>query len=69
LFFVKMGLNPWMGLVCGGFLGMLMGAFEGYLSFRYGLKGPYFALVTLAFAEILRIISINWDWIGEPAGY
>jgi ABC-type branched-subunit amino acid transport system permease subunit len=27
----------------------------GALSFRYGLKGSYFALVTLAFAEVFRI--------------
>ena len=29
----------------------------GALSFRSGLKGSYFALVTLAFAEVLRIIA------------
>ena len=29
----------------------------GALSFRSGLRGSYFALVTLAFAEVLRIIA------------
>ena len=29
----------------------------GALSFRSGLKGSYFALVTLAFAEVLRIVA------------
>ena len=29
----------------------------GALAFRYGLKGSYFALVTLAFAEVFRILN------------
>src|SRR5262249_41042632 len=37
--------------------GALVGAMIGALSFRAGLKGSYFALVTLAFAEVLRIIA------------
>ena len=37
--------------------GALVGAFIGALSFRSGLRGSYFALVTLAFAEVLRIIA------------
>ena len=43
----------------GGALAAVFGLFEGYLSFRYGLKGPYFSLVTLAFAEMLRVIAVN----------
>ena len=35
----------------------LVGAVIGALSFRSGLRGSYFALVTLAFAEVLRIIA------------
>ena len=37
--------------------GALVGAVTGALSFRSGLNGSYFALVTLAFAEVLRIIA------------
>ena len=35
----------------------LVGGLLGYLVFRYGLRGAYFALVTLAFAEVVRIIA------------
>ena len=41
------------GIGCGA----LVGAFIGALSFRYGLRGSYFALVTLAFAEVFRILA------------
>src|SRR5262249_54455851 len=38
------------------------------LAFRYGLRGPYFALVTLAVAEMLRLIAVNWPAVGGPMG-
>jgi branched-chain amino acid transport system permease protein len=37
--------------------GALVGAIIGALTFRSGLKGSYFSLVTLAFAEVLRIVA------------
>jgi branched-chain amino acid transport system permease protein len=54
---VHYGINAWLGLFIGIFAGALVGAVIGALSFRSGLKGSYFALVTLAFAEVLRIIA------------
>jgi len=51
------GVNAWAGLVLGIAAGTLVGAITGALSFRSGLRGSYFALVTLAFAEVLRIIA------------
>jgi branched-chain amino acid transport system permease protein len=54
---VHYGVNAWAGLVIGIAAGTLIGAVTGALSFRSGLKGSYFALVTLAFAEVLRIIA------------
>jgi branched-chain amino acid transport system permease protein len=54
---VRYGVNAWVGLVVGIAAGALVGAIIGALSFRSGLRGSYFALVTLAFAEVLRIIA------------
>jgi len=54
---VRYGVNAWAGLVIGIAAGALVGAVTGALSFRSGLRGSYFALVTLAFAEVLRIIA------------
>src|SRR5437868_1680935 len=54
---VHYGVNAWAGLFIGIAAGALVGAIIGALSFRSGLKGSYFALVTLAFAEVLRIIA------------
>ena len=54
---VRYGVNAWLGFVIGIAGGALVGAAIGALSFRSGLMGSYFALVTLAFAEVLRIIA------------
>jgi len=54
---VRYGVNAWPGFVAGIAAGALTGAVIGALTFRAGLRGSYFALVTLAFAEVLRIIA------------
>ena len=49
-------------------LGAAVGAFVGALSFRYGLRGSYFALVTLAFAEVFRILANTFQFTGAGVG-
>lgn len=65
---VRLGLDPWIGLVAGGVLAMAVAAFIGFASFRTGLRGSYFALVTLAFAEVLRILSNSVPFTGAGVG-
>jgi branched-chain amino acid transport system permease protein len=54
---VRYGVNAWIAFGCGIVGGALVGGVVGGLSFRSGLRGSYFALVTLAFAEVLRILA------------
>jgi branched-chain amino acid transport system permease protein len=54
---MRYGVNAWAGFFIGIAAGALVGAIIGALSFRSGLRGSYFALVTLAFAEVLRIVA------------
>jgi len=54
---VRYGLNAWPAFAVGIVAGAAIGAAIGALTFRSGLRGSYFALVTLAFAEVLRIIA------------
>jgi branched-chain amino acid transport system permease protein len=66
--FVKLGLSPWLSLFLGGaVLATFLGLFMGYLCFRYRLKGFFFALVTLSFSEVLRILAQNF-MEGKSAG-
>ncbi len=54
---VRYGINAWIAFGLGIAAGALIGALVGGLTFRSGLRGSYFALVTLAFAEVLRILA------------
>jgi branched-chain amino acid transport system permease protein len=54
---VRYGLNAWAAFAAGIAAGASVGAAIGVLTFRSRLRGSYFALVTLAFAEVLRIIA------------
>lgn len=54
---MRYGVNAWPAFALGIVGGALVGAVVGALSFRSGLRGSYFALVTLAFAEVLRIVA------------
>lgn len=65
LLFTGLGLSPWLGMVAGGLLAALFSVVVGYPTFR--LKGPYFALTTIAFAEMIRIWVENTDvFLGIP---
>lgn len=65
---IQLGVNPWIGLVAGGLMAAAVAAFIGFSTFRYGLRGSYFALVTLAFAEVLRILSNSVEFTGAGVG-
>lgn len=57
-----------LALAAAALAGALVGLFVGFVSFRYGLRGSYFALVTLAFAEILRMTAGVLELTGGGTG-
>ncbi|MEP7030486.1 MAG: branched-chain amino acid ABC transporter permease, partial [Pseudolabrys sp.] len=65
---VKYGINAWPAFALGVAAGAAVGAVIGALTFRSGLRGSYFALVTLAFAEVLRIIASVAPTTGAGVG-
>jgi branched-chain amino acid transport system permease protein len=54
---VSHGWNPWLAWPIAMAAGGAVGCGIALLSFRAGLKGSYFALITLAFAEVFRILA------------
>ncbi len=65
---LQAGLTPWIGMFLGGALAAALGGLIGYLGFRFGLRGFYFVLLTVAFAEICRIGALNTEAIGGALG-
>lgn len=68
LLYLKLGITPWIGILISCLSGIALGLFIGALSFRYGLKGPFFALIMLAFAEIFHMITMGWNAVGGSPG-
>ena len=61
------GLILLIAILIGAAVAALMGLIVGIPSLR--LKGDYLAIVTLGFAEIIRIVILNIDAVGGATGY
>lgn len=59
ILYLSHGLSPWYGMLVGGLLGSVLSLPIGLICFR--LRGPYFSLATLAVAEIVRLVALNWE--------
>ncbi len=68
LLWANFNINPYLGMVAGMVVATLIGVLIGYMSFRFKIKGDYFALSTLAVAEILRVIFNNTKAFGGANG-
>ncbi len=66
--FFHLGIGPWAGLWLAMLVCVAMGAAIGFLAFRFGISGVYFALLTIAFAEFTRIGFDHLGWTGGPGG-
>jgi branched-chain amino acid transport system permease protein len=56
-------------MLIGGALAAALGGIIGFLGFRFGLRGFYFVLLTVAFSEICRVIAGNTEAVGGALGY
>lgn len=66
LLLLKLGLNPWLGMLAGGVTAAVLSVAFGWSCFR--LKGHYFAMATIAVAELVQIVFTNWDFAGGAVG-
>jgi branched-chain amino acid transport system permease protein len=66
--YVHFGVSPWIGLGASVAVCMLAGAVIGFLAFRFGVSGVYFAILTIAFAEFARIGFDHFAWVRGSSG-
>jgi branched-chain amino acid transport system permease protein len=55
---IKFGVSPWIGMFAGGVVAMLASLPIGALCFR--LRGPYFAIATIATAQVLMLLFLKF---------
>jgi branched-chain amino acid transport system permease protein len=68
LLWIKFGIGPWLGVFAAVAVATAFGAVIGWLGFRFGIEGVYFALLTIAFAEFTRIAFDHIDYAGAAGG-
>jgi branched-chain amino acid transport system permease protein len=61
LLFLNYGLTPWIGMFVGGVAAISLALLIGYPTLR--LRGVYFALATIAVAEMVRLLTLKLDFI------
>ncbi|HXK53365.1 MAG TPA: branched-chain amino acid ABC transporter permease [Hyphomicrobiales bacterium] len=66
--FVHFGIGPWATVFIAVLASVLAGSIIGYLGFRFSIRGVYFALLTIAFAEFTRIMVDHTEWLGSTQG-
>ena len=66
--YVHFGVSPWIGLGAALAVCALAGAVIGFLAFRFGVSGVYFAILTIAFAEFARIGFDHFKWVQGSSG-
>lgn len=57
----QVGVEPkpvWFGMLCGTALAASCGWAIGRISFK--VRGAYFVIVTISFAEVIRLVALNW---------
>jgi branched-chain amino acid transport system permease protein len=68
LLWLDFGIGPWLGVFAAIAVAVAFGLAIGWLGFRFGISGVYFALLTIAFAEVTRIAVENMSFTGAAAG-
>jgi branched-chain amino acid transport system permease protein len=62
------GITPWIGLFFGALMAVCLALLIGFLSFRLGISGSYFFLITVAISEGFRLLFDNLDQVGGSLG-
>lgn len=63
---LKLGVSFWISLPLAILVTTLAGLFVGYITLR--LRGAYFVIVTIGFAEIVRLLVLNIEELGGAPG-
>lgn len=66
--FTDFGVGPWIGFAASIPVAAACGAIIGFLAFRFGVAGVYFAILTIAFAEFARLGFDHLAFTGASAG-
>lgn len=65
---LNLNVTPWIGMFIAAIVTTFIALVIGFLFFRYGVGGVYFALGTVALMLISQILFVNLPWFGKSEG-
>jgi branched-chain amino acid transport system permease protein len=64
----RSGISPWLAIPAGSALAALAGGAMAWLGTRFSIRGIQFALLTIAVAELVRVLFDNWEFVDDTGG-
>jgi branched-chain amino acid transport system permease protein len=62
-------VSPWLAIPAGVIIAALAGSLITWVGSRFSVRGVQFAVLTIAFAELVRVLFDNWDFVGSTGGF
>lgn len=66
--YLRMGISPWVGMMIGALIAVVIAFALGWICYRSGLPRLSFALITLGFTHIAVIVAMDWHLLGGTRG-
>jgi branched-chain amino acid transport system permease protein len=66
--YTDFGISPWIGMLAGGLFSAGVAVLISLVTFRYQVRGVYFALIFMSCAEVTRNLFNGLDLAEGPAG-
>ena len=63
------GISAWIAIPVGSLIAALAGSAIAWIGGRFSVRGVQFAVLTIAFAELTRVLFDNWDLVGGTGGF
>jgi branched-chain amino acid transport system permease protein len=63
------GISPWLSIPAGAVIAALAGSAIAWIGGRFSVRGVQFAVLTIAFSELTRVLFDNWDLVGGTGGF
>lgn len=68
ILYVRFHLTPWIAFIIAPVVSALLALIVSHPSARFGIRGPFYSLLTLALAEVVRTTFLAWDFTGRAIG-
>jgi branched-chain amino acid transport system permease protein len=63
---IRWNITPWIGMPLGGLVAVGVAVLIGFPMFRFKIKEVWYAMVSVALVEVMRVLFMMWGAVGGP---